>query len=126
MSFVDAVRTCFSKYADFSGRARRAEYWWWALFNLLVTAVLVVLMYMLGSTLVLIPLLGIVLPGLAVTVRRLHDTSRSGWWYFVSLVPFVGGIMLQLLCCLDSHPDNQYGPNPKNHTQGRATTPHPA
>lgn len=58
-------------------------------------------------------MLATVVPSLAVTVRRLHDTGRSGWWWFIGLVPFVGGIVLLVLTLLDSTPDNQYGPNPK-------------
>ena len=112
MSFVDAVRTCFSKYADFSGRARRSEYWWFALFYGLVTLVLVLLVYVTGSSLPMLLILGLVVPTIAVSVRRLHDTSKSGWWYLLSFVPF-GSIVLLVFFCLDSHPDNQYGPNPK-------------
>ncbi|GAB6988544.1 DUF805 domain-containing protein [Paenibacillus pini] len=62
---------------------------------------------------ILLLALGLLLPALAVTVRRLHDIGKSGWWYFISWVPLAGGIILLVFLCLDSVGDNQYGPNPK-------------
>ena len=139
MSFTEAVRVCLRKYVDFSGRARRSEYWFWTLAQgLVLLAVYAVLIAVtiatgaLGSVddsgvastggglvsallglLFLVVALGLFLPSLAVTVRRLHDTNRSGWWYLLSLVPF-GSIVLLVFCCLDSTPGpNQFGPNPK-------------
>ncbi|MFF8600195.1 DUF805 domain-containing protein [Streptomyces sp. NPDC015232] len=104
------------KYATFSGRARRKEYWMFTLFQILATIVLV-LIDLLLSTLPLITVvyaLATVIPSLAVTVRRLHDTGRSGWWYFISLVPFVGAIILLVFECTEGQAhDNEYGPNPK-------------
>ena len=123
MDFMTAVRTCFSKYVDFSGRARRSEYWYFALFTFLVNIVTTVLDNILGtdydgttsggliSTVVSLALL---LPSLAVGVRRLHDTGRSGWWILIGLIPIIGWILLIVWYCTDSKPDNQYGPNPKN------------
>ena len=111
MNFFTAIKTCFGKYATFEGRARRSEYWWWAVFSFLV------------GLLGMIPVLGwilavaIFLPGLAVAVRRLHDTGRSGWWYLLVLLPLLGAIILIVFFVQDSKPgDNQYGPNPKGVT----------
>lgn len=112
------------QYADFNGRARRQEYWMFVLFNIIFIVVLAFLSGMIGSAtgaedLMSIPLViyyvGIIIPSLAVAVRRLHDQNKSGWYYLVSLIPFVGGIWLLVLMCTegDSGP-NQYGPDPKN------------
>jgi len=113
------------QYAVFKGRARRKEYWFFALFNLIVSIVLTVVDYMTGS---LDPELGvgllsgiyslaILIPSLAVTVRRLHDTDRTGWWVLIAFIPFIGAIVLLVFMLLDSKPgDNQHGPNPKGVT----------
>lgn len=113
-------------YADFSGRARRSEYWYFSLINTLISFVLGLLagffgaMYpnsgvMLGtSTLILLYSLAILIPSIAVGVRRLHDISRTGWWVLIGLVPFIGIIVLIIFFVTDSTPgSNQYGPNPK-------------
>jgi uncharacterized membrane protein YhaH (DUF805 family) len=119
MSFQDAVRTCLSKYVDFSGRARRSEYWWFALFDILVGFVAAIIDSILGTgsgsfgVFQALVTLALLLPGLAVSVRRLHDTSRSGWWVLIALVPVVGLIVLLIFYVQDSHPDNKYGPSPK-------------
>jgi uncharacterized membrane protein YhaH (DUF805 family) len=124
MSFQDAVRTCLQqKYADFSGRARRSEYWWFYLFTTLVVLVLEVVaavLWQASSTLaaivgilLIIALLGLIIPGLAVGARRLHDTGKSGWWLLIGLVPF-GGLVLLVFFLLDGNPGaNQHGPNPE-------------
>ncbi len=117
----------FKKYAVFSGRARRAEYWYFCLFNLLAVIALVFIDAFIGGAmrgsssteapvglLTVIYYLAMIIPMIAVTVRRLHDVGKSGWWIFISLVPVVGGIWLFVLTVMDSTPgDNQYGPNPK-------------
>ena len=80
MSFADAVRTCFSKYVDFSGRARRSEYWYFLLFYVIVAIVVGIIDAIINSTILgLLLTIAFFLPSLAVTIRRLHDTSRSGW-----------------------------------------------
>jgi len=136
MSFGTAVRTVLGQYATFSGRARRSEYWWWSLAYSIVFVVLYVLAIALvgaqaitdpeatslgaggAAGAVVLGLLGLFalatfLPSLAVTVRRLHDTGRSGWWYLISFVPF-GSIVLLVFSVMDSAPGtNTYGPNPK-------------
>ncbi|SFO87987.1 Uncharacterized membrane protein YhaH, DUF805 family [Geodermatophilus dictyosporus] len=114
MGFPDAVRSVLTRYADFTGRARRAEYWWFALFSVVVVTVAAIIDAILGfPVLQLIVSLGLVVPSLAVGVRRLHDTDRSGWWLLIGLVPF-GGIVLLVFYCLEGqrHP-NRYGSDPK-------------
>lgn len=114
MTFTTAVRTCLTeKYATFEGRARRSEYWWFQLFYLLFSFVVVALVFLLRSEWVALLFLALLVPQVAVTVRRLHDTSRSGWWFLISFVPYVGPIVLLVFCCLDSAPSNQYGNSPK-------------
>lgn len=119
MSFGEAVRTCFRKYATFTGRAGRSEYWWWVLFYVLV----IFAVGLVGSpgdaaSDGLYGLLGIVwlalfIPTLAVFVRRLHDTNRSGWWWFIGLIPFVGSIVLLVFVLEAGSPGpNKYGPPP--------------
>ncbi|HTR71175.1 MAG TPA: DUF805 domain-containing protein [Mycobacteriales bacterium] len=117
MSFTEAVSTVLNKYADFSGRARRSEYWYWVLalaLGWIVVEIFWAISRPLGWILYLVLLIGTIVPDLAVGVRRLHDTSRSGWWLLIALVPFVGGIILLVFMCLDSTPGpNDYGPSPK-------------
>lgn len=104
------------KYAVFSGRALRKEYWMFCLFNFIITFVLSFVEGLAGGPGVLGSLYGlaVLIPSLAVSVRRLHDTNRSGWWLLISVVPFIGGIVLLIFMVQDSQPDdNRYGPNPK-------------
>lgn len=110
------------KYAVFSGRARRKEYWYFVLFNMIFCFILVFADIFTGlfheqigfGVLSTLYMLATLLPSLGVTVRRLHDTGRSGWWILISLVPFIGGLILLIFTLLDSKPgENQYGPNPK-------------
>ena len=110
------------QYADFSGRARRKEYWMFTLFNIIFIVVATVLDNVLGLTAGELPYgvfyflyaLAILIPGLAVTVRRLHDVGKSGWMLLVVLIPLVGAIWLLILEVTDSNPgENQYGQNPK-------------
>lgn len=113
-------------YATFEGRARRREYWYFALVNALIFAAFAIAMSAAASggrspTTAFagygIFALLVLLPSIAVTVRRLHDTGRSGWWFWISLVPVVGGIVLFVFTVLDSTPgNNQYGPSPKGMT----------
>ena len=136
---IDWVLEVFSKYAVFDGRARRKEYWYWYLFNFLISIFFVVISFVITPpygtdtdngigwfgifiyVLVIIYSLGVFIPNLAVTVRRLHDTNRSGWWYFISLIPFIGGIIFLIYLIEDSTPgDNQYGPNPKTELETTA------
>lgn len=114
------------KYADFSGRARRKEYWMFVLFNMIFLFVAMVFDSILGTNLggfeyglfYTLYSLGVLIPSLAVAVRRLHDIGKSGWWLFISLVPLIGGIWLLVLLLMDSQPGlNQYGENPKENIE---------
>ena len=102
-------------YADFKGRARRKEYWMFVLFNILIAALLGIL-----GVLIKFPYLStlyglaVLVPSLAVGVRRLHDIGRSGWMLLISLIPVIGSLYLLYLFCLDSEPkSNAWGANPK-------------
>jgi uncharacterized membrane protein YhaH (DUF805 family) len=109
------------KYAVFSGRARRKEYWMFFLFNMIILFVLGFIEGITGissgseqSILASLYSLAILLPSLAVGVRRLHDTGRTGWWLLIGLVPIIGAIVLLVFLVIDSQPsENQYGFNPK-------------
>ncbi|RLP12594.1 DUF805 domain-containing protein [Propionibacterium australiense] len=134
MTFTEAVKTCYTKkYADFNGRASRSEFWWLQAFFLGVT-IAVYLLIMISAVIASanapyeVPIFAVILVGLylafylvsiipliAVTVRRLHDTGKSGTYYLVTLIPWVGSIILLVLCALE--PDrgpNMYGPDPLN------------
>ncbi|MFJ6571662.1 DUF805 domain-containing protein [Streptomyces sp. NPDC091292] len=103
------------KYAVFSGRARRQEYWMFVLFNVLAVIVFSIIDAVIGMNLfVIIYWLGVLIPSLAVAVRRLHDTDKSGWFLLIGLIPLVGGIILLVFMATEGKPnENQYGPNPK-------------
>lgn len=98
MTFQDAIKTCFSKYAEFKGTASRAEYWWFSLFIVLGTLAANIVSQRFGGLFSLI----VLLPSLAAATRRLHDTDRSGWWQLIVLVPIVGWIMLIVFLAQDS------------------------
>lgn len=106
---------CWKKYATFSGRARRKEYWMFVLFNAIAYFVAGMLDGIIGGGAIAgLYGLAVLLPTLAVSVRRLHDTNRNGWWLFVTLIPVVGEIWLFVLMIMDSSlGSNQYGSNPK-------------
>jgi len=103
MGFGRAIATCFRKYAVFSGRASRSEYWFFVLFQLLLLIGLMIVdgLAFRGSAAVFTTLawLILILPGLAVTARRLHDIDMSGWWILISFVPLIGGILLLVWTC---------------------------
>ncbi|QEL57922.1 DUF805 domain-containing protein [Chromobacterium paludis] len=107
-----------SKYAVFGGRARRQEYWYFALTNLIISLMLLVIQHrVLGDPrewLTNMYSLAIFLPSVAVSVRRLHDIGRSGWWLWIMFIPVVGVLILLMFHCQDSQAGgNQYGPSPK-------------
>jgi uncharacterized membrane protein YhaH (DUF805 family) len=118
MPFPDAVRTCLNKYADFTGRATRSEFWWFVLFYVLVLAAADIVDSVIGTNFGRFGLvralagLALLLPIIAAGARRLHDTSRSGWWLLFWLVPCIGELVVVVLWVLDSHGDNKYGPSP--------------
>jgi uncharacterized membrane protein YhaH (DUF805 family) len=105
------------QYADFNGRARRQEFWMFVLFNIIFSMVAGALDAVFGSWGAIGGLYGlfVLIPGLAVSVRRLHDTGKSGWMLLIALIPLIGTIWLIVLLATDSTPgNNQYGDNPKN------------
>jgi uncharacterized membrane protein YhaH (DUF805 family) len=127
-SLPQAVARFFRKYATFSGRASRSEFWWWALASAIISLVLNFLTfiggaagmtlrpdgtsipgpgYWIGLILSAIISLAIIVPNLAVTVRRLHDTNMSGWTILLGLIPFVGPILLVVFCAQSSKPEGQ-------------------
>jgi uncharacterized membrane protein YhaH (DUF805 family) len=119
MGFTDAIKTGFQKYIGFSGRAARSEYWYWVLFVLLLQiAAWLIDMTLFGfNTTGVNPIGAIVslatlLPGLAVSVRRLHDIDRVGWWIFLALIPIIGAIVLIYWACLRGTVGaNRFGPD---------------
>jgi len=116
MDFTTAVRTALlERYADFRGRSSRSEYWWFVLFNILVQIFLNLLTSMAAAFafLSLIVMLGLLVPGIAVGVRRLHDLGKSGWWLLLGFIPIVGAIVL-IYWFIQPGEDqpNDWGPNP--------------
>ena len=105
MGFVDAIKSGFNNYVNFQGRARRSEYWFWFLFTFLLSIVASIIDGIFGIYLVAgLALLATILPSIAVGVRRLHDTGRSGFWLFIALIPLVGAIVLIIFYVSDSQP----------------------
>ena len=117
---------CFKQYSDFSGRARRTEFWMFNLFTLIVLFICIFCDVFLGfesfyndpefvkGPITSIYFLFSLLPGLSVIVRRLHDVGKSGWFYFLALIPIIGPIWLFVLLVTDSQPgENKWGTNPK-------------
>jgi uncharacterized membrane protein YhaH (DUF805 family) len=107
MTFIDAVKICFNKYADFEGCASRPEFWWWVLFTVVASAALRSVSYGLSAAFGLATLV----PGIAVAARRLHDTDRSGWLQLLWFIPIVGWIILIIWCAEPGKP-NRYGSPP--------------
>ena len=117
--FIKALK----QYADFKGRARRKEYWMFVLFVFVSIILAIAIDNLLGVTffkdvpfgyLFVLTFLGIIIPGLAVLVRRLHDIGKSGWFYFVRFIPIIGPILLLVWLCTDSVDGaNEWGENPK-------------
>jgi uncharacterized membrane protein YhaH (DUF805 family) len=119
--YIDVLK----KYAVFSGRARRKEYWMFVLFNVIVSIILSILDRILGldfgsgsssssGWLSTIYSLAVLLPTIGVAIRRMHDTGRSGWWILINLIPCIGWIWFIVLAAQEGNAgDNQYGPDPK-------------
>ncbi len=104
MTFVESIRTCFTKYADFNGCAKRPEFWWWVLFVFVVSLVLGFVSQLVSGLFSLATLV----PSIAVTARRLHDTDRSGWWQLIGLVPVIGWIVLIIWCAQEGKQPNRF------------------
>ncbi|MFI2104134.1 DUF805 domain-containing protein [Isoptericola sp. NPDC019693] len=128
MSFSDAIKSAFSKYATFSGRARRSEFWYFYLFSVIVNAATNLLDRVLfdgNAVLNSIAALALLLPTLAVGARRLHDTDKSGFRLFWAFLPVIGWIMLIVWWVQDSQAGaNQYGENPKGAPAGAYGAPY--
>jgi uncharacterized membrane protein YhaH (DUF805 family) len=105
--FIGALK----KYADFTGRARRQEYWMFILIYMIINIVLAILGLEVISALVG---LGLLIPSISIAARRLHDTGRSGWWLLIALLPVIGIIVLIVFLAQDGHDTNDYGVNPKS------------
>jgi len=111
------LMVALQKYATFSGRSRRAEYWSFTLANIIIAVVLYGLGAMMdssiGSIIYMCYAVATIIPGIAVTIRRLHDSGRSGWYFLIALIPLINLIMIYFML-VDSQPgSNEYGPNPK-------------
>ena len=113
---MDWYLTVLKKYTELNGRARRKEYWMFCLINLLIYIGCAVIDTVIGSwgIVSMIYSLAVLVPSITVTVRRLHDTGRPGWWLAIVLVPLIGALVLLVFMVLDSEPEaNDFGPNPK-------------
>lgn len=117
MKFTESVKTVYSKYATFSGRATRSEYWWFVLFLYATILCAVLLGVATGIDKPILALIGIFgaisfIPIVALRVRRLHDIGKSGWWIFLGFVPYIGEIILFIFSVMGSDGENEYGPDP--------------
>lgn len=120
------------KYAVFAGRARRKEFWFFMLFNTLITVALAMIDLWTGTydedvglgLLSGLYAVAMIVPSIAVTVRRLHDTDRSGWWYLLLFIPVIGALVILVFMLLDGTPgSNRFGPNPKEGSSPGALAP---
>lgn len=108
--FMQALKN----YAAFEGRARRKEFWFFMLFFIILSIIAAVIDGVIGLPILsIVVFLGLVLPSISVSIRRLHDTGRSGWWYLLSLIPIVGLVLIVFFCFDSQAETNAYGPNPK-------------
>lgn len=119
VSFSQAVRMAFDSYCRFQGRSSRSEYWWWVLFVAILSFCIGIIEGILGFSMTAVQTtsgilsLVLLLPGLGLSVRRLHDINKSGWWILLGLIPVVGAIILIIWFAQNSQmQDNQYGPVP--------------
>ena len=121
MGFGEAVSVCFKKSFVWEGRASRAEYWWFYLAQLLIMIVGLIIdqiigtgvLYIIAAVLYIIAAIVFILPSIAVLIRRLHDTDRTGWWYWIQLLPLIGLIVILVFTLTGGDEgDNKYGPNP--------------
>jgi len=122
MTLSDSVKTCLDKYASMQGRAPRSEYWWFVVFNWIVLVFVSIVFGVIGAMInniegaiisisVGYPIvcLALIIPNVCVIVRRLHDTGHSGFWYFITFVPLIGGFWFLYLMIKDSDDENEYG-----------------
>lgn len=131
MTFAESLRTVLTeKYATFTGRASRSEYWWFQLAMILTFVVLAFAVggpdegFGIGTILFVVVVLAVLIPSIAVTVRRLHDTDRSGWWVLLNLIPYVGALILLVFTVLKgTSGDNRFGAEPADVAAAPAGTP---
>ena len=122
MTFIESVETCFKKYGTLQGRATRSEFWWFHLFYILSSLIIALIVSYLieigfkdiALILGVVMVLSIFIPAISVSVRRLHDIGKSGYWYFISFIPYIGGIILTIFFIIDSKEDNKYPKKIKN------------
>lgn len=114
MDFKTAVETCFNKYFSIEGRAPRSEYWWFTLFMVVIYVVATLIDAMIGVSLFsMIAVLGFLAPSICVSIRRLHDKDKSGWWFLIYFVPIAGVLyLLYLFATPGTVGDNRFGPDP--------------
>jgi uncharacterized membrane protein YhaH (DUF805 family) len=105
MTFTDAIKICFTKYADFTGCASRPEFWWWVLFTFVASVALSTVNHLLSFAFYI----AVFLPNIAVAARRLHDTDRSGWWQLLGFIPLIGWIILLIWYVEPSKPNRYAG-----------------
>lgn len=126
---MDWMLMPLKRYADFSGRSRRKEYWMWALFQIILFTVIVITGVIIygfidpdagefggGTPGILMALLALafLIPNISVTVRRFHDQNRSGWWFLLNFIPYIGSIIVLVFMCLEgTRGPNRFGPDPK-------------
>ena len=110
MDLSNSIKTCLSKSFAIKGRASKSEFWWYYLFIIIIGTILILINEILGIVFFMINLPA----SISVIVRRLHDQDKSGWFYFISLIPYVGSIILLIMCALDgTKGKNKFGPKPK-------------
>lgn len=119
MGFIDAVKAFYKNYFNFSGRALRSEYWWPQVFFILLYVIMFAGAALLGETIggfwvivIFLVILASIIPSISVTVRRLHDSDKSGWFYLLGLIPFVGFYILYLVIIKGTDGPNRFGPDP--------------
>ena len=127
MGFTEAIRSGFDHYVKFDGRASRSAYWWWALFVFIIVGIVANVLdgvfglqqfrefdgraYASGGVISSLATLALLLPGLSVTIRRLHDTDRSGWWWLINFIPIIGWIVfLYFMVARGTPGPNRFGP----------------
>ncbi len=108
MDFPQSIKSCLYKYVEFGGRSARSEYWWFTLFSLIVHLVAITI----SDKLYLATTIALLLPSIAVSVRRLHDKDKSGWWLLLCLVPILGLILIVWFCQKGTEGSNSYGNDP--------------
>ena len=106
MTFIDSIKTCFSKYAIFDGRAARSEFWWFMLFSVLLNCAGAQISNSVGG----VVSLALLLPSLAVGARRLHDLDKSGWWLLLGIIPIANFVLIYWQCNVGTEGQNKYGP----------------